>query len=111
MWDNKRVAKIVKKLKGKKIGWKWKTDRPPTESAPQLGPRGGIKGGVNPSLGNEGIGGMLESRKKATSIPPVAQRRGGILTVSVKMLTGTVEILTGTIKITLQEKCFSELIM
>ena len=41
-------------------------------------PRGRDKGRGKPLPWNEGIGGMLERRKKATSIPPVAQRTGGI---------------------------------
>ena len=45
---------------------------------PSCWSKGGIKGGVNPSLGSEGVGGMWESRKKATSRPPVARRAGGI---------------------------------
>ena len=37
-------------MKVHKIGQKWKRDQPPTIGGIILGPWGGIKGGVNPSL-------------------------------------------------------------
>ena len=46
----KGVAEKGGKSKGSWIGWKWKTVRPTTQYGVVPSPRGGIKGGVNPSL-------------------------------------------------------------
>ena len=48
MGNDTRIAKTMKKLKGPKIGWKWKTDRPTTEYPPHLDPRGGNIGRGKP---------------------------------------------------------------
>ena len=64
MGDDKRVAKTVKKLKRQKIGWKWKTDWATHFYHPIFGPRGGIKGGVNPPLGMEGLAECWKEGKK-----------------------------------------------
>ena len=42
--------KNSQKMKGQQIGEKRKRDLPPTRGPIIFGPRGGIKGGVNPSL-------------------------------------------------------------
>ena len=72
--------KMVPKMDRRKIGRKSKTGQPTTLGGRVQRPRGGIKGGVNPSLEDRkvGIGGKLESGKKAALKPPVAQRAGGI---------------------------------
>ena len=58
--DKKRVTKKGEKTKGPKNGCKRKSEQPTTLGGSHFGPRGGIKGGVNPSL----IVGMFERDQK-----------------------------------------------
>ena len=46
----KRHPKNDGKKNSEKIGWKTKSGQPPALAGVVPGPRGGIKGGVNPSL-------------------------------------------------------------
>ena len=89
----KSSKKWVPKMIRSKIGWKRKSGQPTTLGGPDPGPRGGIKGGVNPSLEGRRVETMLE-REQMQPLNHLRPEGWWDFDRSVKILTESIKILT-----------------